>query len=717
MDRHSPQRRSPRGLPALIGLTAFRRPLPWSSGVLLAVALLAASAGCRRDRALAPNSVDVVLVTIDTWRYDSAGFDGNTRGTTPNLDALAADARVFTFAHAHVPLTLPSHTDILTGLYPAQHGVRDNSGFRLEKTVPTLATILRNRGYATGAFIGAYPLDSRYGLAHGFDVYDERYRRTEAPQDFSVPERPASEVVAAARGWFDSQTGKRRFLWIHLFDPHAPYAPPPPFDQRFADDLYLGEVASTDAALGPLITALRQTNAPPTLLVVTGDHGEARGDHGELTHGLFAYESTLHVPLLLWCPPLVTPGKDNALARHVDILPTILQAVGAPIPAALPGRSFLAADRTPAESSYLEAVSATLNRGWAPLHGIIQGNSKYIDLPLPELYDLAQDPGETRNLVSQRTDLVRKIKLVLDGFPLRLGGRGAVSSEEAAKMRSLGYLTGSGGVQKSYGPEEDPKNLIETDRQLHQIVDLFQRGRMEAATALARNVVAEKPKMQMGYEQLAFLLQQQGDLVGTLRVLDAAERQGAADESLAVRRALLLDEVGREEEALRALEPYRDSQQIDTLNALGISLADSGRLEDALGTFRRALEIDPRNGEAYQNIGIALLKADRVDEAAQNLERALSLNDRNPRALNALGVARMRQGSVDGALEAWDRAAAEDPTQYDALFNIGLVAFRTGRRQQAREALERFVTTAPPSRYGKDIASARAALRSLAGKP
>ncbi|MGZ7080514.1 MAG: sulfatase, partial [Thermoanaerobaculia bacterium] len=323
---------------------------------------------------------DVILITIDTLRADALGFAGNTRVKTPFLDSLAARGIVFTNAHAHNVVTLPSHTNILTGLYPYQHGIRDNAGFKLDAKHATIGAMMKRAGYATAAFVSAFPLDSRFGLNAGFDVYDDRYREASDPLDFVVQERPAEETIAAARRWYEAAGRQRKFLFLHLYDPHAPYAAPPPYREEYHDAPYLGEVAYVDDQLGKFLTPILATY-PNTLVIITGDHGEALGDHGEQTHGLFAYEATLTVPLLI-VDPKGKPRKDARYVRHIDLVPTILARVGSAIPAGLPGRSLLQADNS-AVPSYFESLSASLNRGWAPLVGVIDDGRKYIDLPVP----------------------------------------------------------------------------------------------------------------------------------------------------------------------------------------------------------------------------------------------------------------------------------------------------------------------------------------------
>jgi arylsulfatase A-like enzyme/Flp pilus assembly protein TadD len=652
---------------------------------------------------------DVVLVTIDTLRHDALGFAGNREVETPQLDRLAAEGRVFPNAHASNVVTLPSHANILTGLYPYQHGIRDNTGFRLSPKFATLATLLRETGYATGAFVGAFPLDSRFGLDRGFDVYDDSYPPGRSSDDFQMSERPAGEVLEAAGRWYREAAGKKRFLWVHLYDPHAPYRPPSPHRERYERKPYLGEVAATDAALGPFFEMLREQSSPP-LVVFTADHGEALGDHGEATHGLFAYEATLRVPLVLWMPRGLPPGRSEAQARHVDIFPTVLESVGVPIPPGLPGRSLLsAAGPAPA---YFEALSSTLNRGWAPLTGVLRGGEKFIDLPVAELYDLAGDPQERRNLFSERRERAADLKRLLPKETAAPAAEPA-DSEEAKRLLALGYLSGSAKAKSVYGAADDPKNLVGLDNKIHRVVDLFQTDRVREATALAREVVRDRPSMAVGYEFLAFLLQHQGRDAEAAGTLQEAARRGLASEAMQVRLGLILSEAGRTADALGVLSSLAASPDPDTQNAIGIALADGGRFEEALRVFARILEKDPGNAIALQNQGIALLKKGDVPGAIAALDRALAINDELPRALNARGVALANRGDAAGAVASWQRAVELDPRQYDALLNIGIVAGRAGNRALAGEALRRFVATAPAGVYAKDLETARRILREI----
>jgi arylsulfatase A-like enzyme/Flp pilus assembly protein TadD len=681
-------------------LSAAKHPL-----LLTFFALLA----CHRPESpIASRPDDIILITIDTLRADSLGFAGNTQVKTPYLDRIASEGVVFTNAHAHNVVTLPSHVNILTGLYPYQHGVRDNAGFKLDPKHETVATMLRRAGFASGAFIGAFPLDSRFGLNQGFDLYDDNYGKGEATLDFAIQERRATAVLDSATRWWRSNEGKKRFMWIHIYDPHAPYRPPEPFATQYASDLYLGEIAYVDDALGKAIPPLLGKN---TLMIVTADHGEARGDHGELTHGLFAYESTLKIPLLVWQQG-IKHRVEPAYVRHIDIVPTILAAAGVGKPAQLLGDSLF--DVRGSRDGYFESLSASINRGWAPLTGVIHSGEKYIDLPVAELYDLPKDPRELQNLRDERRRDVQQARDVLASFhaDVHVANR-TISPEEAARLRSLGYVAGSGVPNKTYTAADDPKNLIAVDQKLHQIIDAYEAHQIDRAIAIGRELVAAQPKMAAGRELLAFVLQQNEQIGEAIANLREAIRLGGATQSARVQLGLLLTESGKSSEAVKVLAPMAESNDPDVLNAYGIALADQGDFDRATQQFQRVLQMDPNNAPAVQNLGIVALRRDDVRSAHQYLSRALELNPRLPLALNAMGVVYAREGDDEHAIASWQQAVSIDPHQYDALLNIGRVEGHLGHRAEARDALTRFVNTAPKERYATDIQAARQALTAL----
>ncbi|HKV10369.1 MAG TPA: sulfatase-like hydrolase/transferase [Thermoanaerobaculia bacterium] len=692
-----------RHLPALVLVLAF--------GLVAGACRDGASGGAASVPSL--EGADVVLVTIDTLRADSVGFAGNPNVETPVLDRLAAAGRVFDDAHAHNVVTLPSHTNILTGLYPYQHGVRENSGFVLGGSVPTLATLLKGAGYATGAFVAAYPLDARFGLSRGFDVYDDRFPRGSSAAEFVIAERRGDQVVAPALAWWNARKGTRRFLWVHLYDPHAGYEPPEPFASRYRESPYLGEVAATDSFLAPLLSPFLDGKEPKALVIVTSDHGESLGEHGELTHGLFAYEPTLKIPLVVWAPG-IAQGRDPRPARHIDVAPTVLQALGLEVPEAMLGRSLLA-PAVPGETSYFESLSTSLNRGWAPLRGMLRDKKKMIDLPLPELYDLAADPREEKNLFAEDRRTARALRDTLPRESVWPPPKGAVSPEEEARLRSLGYFGGSAERKAVYTAEDDPKNLIELDRKIHQVIDLYSQKRYAEAADLAREVVAARPSMTEGSEHLALALRQLERHGEAIEALQGALAREPNRESLRRQLGLALSEAGRSAEAVEILGPIAAGGAADaeTLNAYAIALTDAGRPAEAESLLRGVVAKYPQDPKGYENLGIALLRMDRPAEARTELERALALNPGLPISWNTLGVALYTLEGPAAALDAWEKAVAIDPSLYDALFNIGLVAAQAGRPDQARQALGRFVATAPPARFETDIRKARQILSQL----
>jgi len=684
---------------------------------------------------------NVLLITIDTLRADALGSYGG-RAATPALDRLAAGGIRFDFAHAHAVLTLPSHTSILTGLYPYQHGIRDNSGYRLGAGAHTAATILKQAGYATAAFVGAFPLHSRFGLNTGFDVYDDRFGETRDPTEFVMPERPATSVVALARAWLhehavakpsnpstqhpEPSTQNRTlhpepsaqnpsgswFLWVHVFDPHAPYKPPPPFDTQY-ERPYDGEVAATDFALAPLLDDVRSSGTP-TIVVVTGDHGEALGDHGEQTHGLFAYESTLHVPLIIAevngrssdTPAL---GEVSSVAaRHVDILPTLLDAVAQPVPAGLPGRSLLPASERQsgaARTSYFEAMSAMLNRGWAPLTGVLADRDKYIDVPIVERYDLAADAREATNLAGRDAERDRTLASVLRAFGAQLpGARKSEEPEAAARLRSLGYVTGSAPVKAHYTDADDPKTLLAVDQEFHRAVELYERRDYAAALDAYRAIVARRPDMAIAYRHLAFVTWETGQPREAIEILQRAVASGVTHGGVLTQLGTYLAESGSAQAAIPLLEPTvtGDAPDLDALNGLGIAYARSRRAADARRVFERMLSLDPNSSMALSNLGALDLEHDDLAAARRDFERAVAVDPTSSTAQSGLGVVSLKTGDRATAIAAWKRAVELDGTNYDALYNLGLELARSDMTS-ARPYLERFVRSAPPAFYSNDI--------------
>ena len=705
-----------------------RRRGPWIAVAALAVAAVAAAwlwRGRTAAFALEPDAgQNVLLITIDTLRADALSSYGGP-AETPNLDRLARRGARFSFAHSHAVVTLPSHTSILSGLLPYEHGMRDNSGFRVRAGTPTLATRLKARGFSTGAFVAGFPLTKRFGLTPGFDVYDDQIPETRGVVEISMPERPADVVVSRAREWIGAQSGQF-FAWVHLFDPHSPYRPPADLASRYASQPYHGEVAFVDRALGPLFDRLASLPRA-TLVVVTADHGESLDEHGELTHGMFAYEATLHVPLIVArVDPRAASAPDgivvDAAVRHIDIAPTVLEAVGAGTDPKLTGtslRAVIGGDRAD-RPTYFESMTYNLVRGWAPLRGVIAERMKYIDLPIPELYDLRADPKEAQNLAPARRDRVQVLTNLLRGFNVAPPDRpGQESAEAAAVLRSLGYVQGTAAPRSTYTEADDPKRLVELDRDLHTATRLMQDGRRDEAVATLQRVIDRRPDTADAYISLAHAYWEGGEPQRAIAALERALASGAPDRDVRIRLGIYLAEshtdAGR---AIKLLEGM-SAQDVEALNGLGVAYGDAGRNADALAAFRRVLDLDPTNGIAYQNLASIVLRealgatspsvrAAKLRESEGFARKAIDVDPALPDAYTTLGVAQSTAGRKEDAIASWKRAVQLDASQFNALYNLWYELAAAGRRDEAVPYARQFVATAPPAFFAPDIQRIRA---------
>lgn len=661
----------------------------------------------RRDPGLS-----VLLISVDTLRADALGAYGRKNAETPWLDRLAKDGARFERAHASNVVTLPSHANILSGRLPTAHGIRDNSGFRFPKDQDTLATLLKRRGFETAAFVSGFPLDSRFGLDRGFDVYDDRFGEGQSRTAFVMPQRRGLDTVAQAVRWLEAHRGRQTFCFVHLYDPHFPYDPPEPWRSRFRAEPYQGEVAAADAALGSLLKPLLDAGSRArTLVVMTGDHGESLGEHGELTHGIFAYEATLRVPLVVWAPGLVRPAVLDPPVRHVDILPTVLDLLGQPAPADANGTSLvpvLSGHGTASPALYFESLSSSLNQGWAPLRGVMRGSLKYVDLPLPELYDVARDPAEARNLVADRPQDLEELQGLLR--QMRAEDRGIRRGKEEAAtrehLRALGYVAAASTITKErYTEEDDPKRLIEVDTANREVIRLYQAGESARALALCRENVKKRPTMPLPFLHLAFLERERGDLKAAVDAARRAFELNPLDAEAISLFANYLTESGNPGEAVTVLTPYarREEPDVDVLTSLGVALTALSRPAEALEALERARKADPTNAMVYVNIGTVHLVTGDRRRAREAFEGALDLDPRMARAENSLGVIAAQEKRLGEAVERWKRAVELDPTNHQTLYNLGTLLWSQGRQDEARPYLEAYVRRAPRALEARDI--------------
>ena len=626
----------------------------------------------------------MLLVTIDTLRADHVGAYGSSRGLTPTIDRLAAEGLRFQTTYAHVPLTLPSHTSLMTGAYPFVNGVRDNGSFRFDGSRPTLAGTLKTAGYRTGAFVAAFVLDARFGLNAGFDLYDDRYGSRSAGADLSVLERPADRVLDAAVNWIAGARDTAAqtqpwFAWAHLYDPHEPYDPPEPFRTRFASDRYAGEIAFADGQLGAALDRLaRAGHLAHTLVVVTADHGESRGDHQERTHGLFAYDATLRVPLVVWAPPVVRHGVVNAMARLVDVMPTVLDLVGVAgaVPSGRSLRPLVGGDRSAGDAgSYFEALNANLTRNWAPLAGLVSGGFKLIDLPIPELYDLTADPAERTNLYARRQDVAKPLERRLDALRALSAAATAapVDRDTMQRLQSLGYVVAPAPrPAHSFTARDDPKTLVALNNRLDEALDNLKGGAPEASERILKELVAARPDFTVAYDRLAQIYRDTGRMQEAIATLETAARAGVADAASLAALGGYLQEAGAFDRSVDVLQAALklNSSEMEAYEKLGVSYTRIGRYADAHAMFGHMLSVAPNSATTYNNQGSLYLTEHRYAKAVESLTRAIAIDPMLANAYNGLGVAYASQGHVDRAVVEWRKALELRPDLADARHNI-----------------------------------------------
>jgi arylsulfatase A-like enzyme/Tfp pilus assembly protein PilF len=568
---------------------------------------IAALAGLWRQGAPEVGRDSLLLITLDTTRADRLGCYGYAKARTPHLDRLAAEGARFDRAVASAPLTLPSHVSIFTGQYPFRHGVRDNGTFYFDGGAPTLTGLLKDRGYRTAAFVSAFVLDRRYGLARGFDDYDDRVEGFGHVVRVTA-ERRGDRTVAALKAWLEGYAPGRTapfFLWLHLYDPHDPYEAPAPHAAAFADAPYDGEIAFTDSLVGDVRATLERLGLHKrTLVAVVGDHGEDLGDHGEGTHGLFVYDATLRVPLILWRPDLVPRGRVvGDLVRTVDLAPTLLALLAAPSLGPVDGRSLLDAlagkSLVPAPA-YAETLYPQLDLNWAPLRSVRDERFKFIEAPRPELFDLATDPGESTNLHSDQPQ--RSQALVLELRRLTGGGEGGMSrasldKDAAERLAALGYVGGDAAGAAAADPGRDPKDMLPVYRKWRAAAEAVSEGRPQEAERAYREILAEDRDNVQALLGLGNALSAADKVDSAIeiykRFVALVPASALGHQSLAICHAKKKDYDGalRETQAALLLDPRFTDARLMRAEIF----RERGARERARAEMKAALEVDPRN--------------------------------------------------------------------------------------------------------------------------
>jgi arylsulfatase A-like enzyme/Tfp pilus assembly protein PilF len=622
---------------------------------------IAAVTGCTKpgasvttDTRNSGTRADLILITIDTLRADHVGHLGGDPKATPALDRLARAGVTFLDATAHAPLTLPAHASIMTARYPPHHGIRDNAGFVLNDATPTLASILKGAGYHTAAFVSSYVLRAGSGLARGFDVYDERFDGLGTDHlTLTSLERRGPEVARAAVAWL-AHAPRPYFLWVHFYDPHAPYDPPPAFGERFPGRPYDGEIATSDFGVATLLDAL-PTDRSGTIVVATGDHGEGLGDHGESQHGILLYDSTLHVPLIMTGPGIPPDVRVTRQVRHVDVLPTILAMAGIPVPAGVDGASLQPLlDRTPARPTdeaplaYAETQFGLLHFGWAPLASGRDGRWKYIDAPAPELYDLGADRSETANRFAPggtAAGIARKVREIgSTSQPLRAR---AGDTDVRERLRSLGYASGRVDLGSPSGSGDPKIEIVRYEAYVQAFNDGLMRlesGQPKAAEAVFRELARTFPGAFEAHQYLA-------------RALAA---QGAFDAAV------------KEFEVALALSPNEPTVYFDSARAL----ASQRKFEAAFDRVAAGRRQDPRSFYGALVEGLVAKAAGDVLRAERAFTEAVALNPALAAAHFELGLIAESRGQAAAAEAAYRKALEGDPLSNQARTGLDRVTRR-----------------------------------------
>ena len=674
--------------------------------IVILLACLLACAACSRR----PAHPNVLLITLDTTRADHLGAYGNRRARTPNLDRLAAAGVLFERAITAAPLTLPAHASLLTGRYPFAHGVRNNGSFTLGESMPTLATALHDAGYRTAAFVSAFVLDHRYGLARGFDRYDDRLEL----------ERRGGDTIAAAGAWLAETARDPRpfFLWVHLYDPHDPYDPPPPFATAFHDSPYDGEIAYDDQQIGELLARLHAIGADGSLLVAAaGDHGESLGEHGEATHGLFVYDGAIRIPMTIGGAGIAAGRRMSSLVRGIDLAPTLLDAVGLrPLPNA-DGRSLLplvAGSGPGPEDAYAETYFPQLYMNWAPLRSIQDARWKFIDAPSPELYDLQRDGREDRNLAAAepaRTATFQRALAATAGGSDLPAPTAPVDRETAQKLAALGYIGAATAPPQPAvaGTRPDPKAMVDVFNRLRDANAAIRQRDFAAAAAAARVVLARDERNAFATMILARAEMEQGDYDAAAAGYQRYAMLVPTSADAHHWRAICLSRLGKaddaiaEEDAALAL----DASDAEAHELRGGLLASRGRVEAALVDLRAAVAIAPDNASFRVGLARVLVDARQFAAADAEIRRALELQPDNADAHAAAAASYAAQGQLDAARLAFERALARRPDADDVRLDYAEVLEKLGRQDAARAEYGRLAAGAETPAPIRDAARRR----------
>jgi len=720
---NSPPRSRPRRRRLLLALLV---PLLAAAAVLIIIRFAGGPSGAKVSRRWASRGVEkpnVVLITLDTTRADHLGCYGGAAARTPALDALAREGVLFEHAAASSPLTLPAHSTIMTGMYPTYHGVRVNGNTALGDEQVTLAEVLAGQGYRCAAFVAAFVVDGRWGLKQGFERYDDQFDLKKYKHiDLGAIQRPGNEVVDSALAWLEAREPGPFFTWIHLYDPHTPYEPPEPYRSQYAGrgmaGLYAGEIAFMDEQVGRVSSWLRESGLDrSTVMVVLGDHGEGLGSHGEGTHGYYAYDYAIHVPLIVAAPFDDLRGKRvSAQVSAVDVFPTVLDLAGIDPPGPSQGRSLLPSMFRPGAGpdvpAYSESMAPNIQFGWSPIQVLRAGRLEFIGTPRAELFDLAADPGEQTNLLDSWPETARDLKAALDRLVAETG-RDAPAPQAAnldkdtmERLAALGYVGAPVAARRasgSGGQLADPKDKFMIFQKVTAGGDLVLQDKYAEAAALLESALAEEPGIPQAMLVLSTCYKELGRAGEAKSMLDLVLKSDPENLQALVSLANILLDEGRDDDVLalciRALSiDERNTQALQIVGEIHMGRLD---YDQALPYFEKAVEVQPKVDRSRFNLAACLIGLKQYERAEPILLEVTAGSPKWPLANFNLGLLYEEQGRLEEARAAYAREVAAYPGEFKARFNLGKLLFKLGDRAGSLAEMREVVRVAPKLAEGR----------------
>lgn len=659
----------------------------------------------------APNNV--LLITLDTTRADRIGCYGYEKAVTPGLDALAQRGTLFEQTFCQVPITLPSHATILTGKYPRQHGISHNGRERLASDQITLAHLARDAGYKTGAFVAAFVLDARFGLGQAFDVYADDMETNDRSNNPLEWEQPANVVTDRALTWLETVKSTPFFCWVHYFDPHDPYAPPADFKNVGADP-YDGEIAFMDSQLRRLTDWLAKSGLEDsTLVVVVGDHGESFGEHKEVGHTLFLYDTNIHVPMIFAHPKLIETGhRVSTVVETLDVFSTIAELQNWKVPQGVAGRSLVPAlqgKQLDPGRAYSESLYGMRTYGWCEQRSLTTDRWKYISSVKPELYDRKADPGEIKNLVDEHPDRAREfrdsLRQMFEAMPIGTADGAEFDLRAEQALRDIGYVGGSPLTSNDFLSEDkpDPKENLDILKLLTLARKATRAGEHEVAVFHLLNIKDRAPESSeiqslFGvallnlYDKQAERLNGVGDFMLLEKAVDAFGRTIELDPKNEMAMAALGDVFVRQKKYEDAIRQYRrvlegGSPYPEIHLQLAAALRAAGKPQQAIEEWKRAIELAPESADAYYQLGSFHLEMGHHNEAIRYLHDAVRFNHENARAHYNLGLALFNLQQFEAAATEFKIASQLDPDHGDAAINLGIAQFEAGQIGPAQGTL------------------------------